>query len=105
MFPAIPFVALAFSDGGTCVAAFSYGVLEKLRDTDVPACGQTTRLLDLVDVITTVSGGSYTAACHGLFGDRIFDDFRSRFLYRNRQGELLRLLRRPDHLLSIASGH
>ncbi len=106
-FPHVPrdtFVVLAFSGGGTRAAAFSYGVLEKLRDTDVPSGGQSTRLLDLVDVITSVSGGSYTAAYYGLFGDRIFDDFRSRFLYRNWQGELLGLLRRPDHLLSIASG-
>ena len=102
--PRDTFVVLAFSGGGTRAAAFSYGVLEKLRDTDVPSGGQPTRLLDLVDVITSVSGGSYTAAYYGLFGDRIFDDFRSRFLYRNWQGELLGLLRRPDHLLSIASG-
>jgi NTE family protein len=99
------FVVLAFSGGGTRAAAFSYGVLEKLRDTVVQMDGQPTRLLDLVDVITSVSGGSYTAAYYGLFGGRIFDDFPSRFLYRNWQGELLGLLRRPDHLLSITSGH
>jgi NTE family protein len=107
-FPHVPrdtFVVLAFSGGGTRAAAFSYGVLEKLRDTDVPLDGQPTRLLNLVDVITSVSGGSYTAAYYGLFGERIFGDFRTRFLYRNWQGELLGLLRRPDHLLSIASRH
>lgn len=107
-FPHAPrdtFVVLAFSGGGTRAAAFSYGVLEKLRDTVVEVDGQPTRLLDLVDVITSVSGGSYTAAYYGLFGDRTFDDFPSRFLYRNWQGELLGLLRRPDHLLSIASSH
>jgi len=107
-FPHVPrdtFVVLAFSGGGTRAAAFSYGVLEKLRDTDVWTGGEQTSLLSLVDVITSVSGGSYTAAYYGLFGDRIFDDFRSRFLYRNWQGELLGLLRRPDHLLSIASRH
>ncbi|MEO7065448.1 MAG: patatin-like phospholipase family protein [Rhodanobacter sp.] len=106
--PHIPrdtFVVLAFSGGGTRAAAFSYGVLEKLRATEVSSGGQSTRLLDLVDVITSVSGGSYTAAYYGLFGDRIFDDFRSRFLYRNWQGELIGLLRRPDHLLSITSSH
>lgn len=107
-FPHAPrdtFVVLAFSGGGTRAAAFSYGVLEKLRDTEVPSGGQPTRLLDLVDVVTSVSGGSYTAAYYGLFGDRIFDDFRTRFLYRDWQGELLGLLGRPDHLLSIASRH
>jgi len=107
-FPHVPrdtFVVLAFSGGGTRAAAFSYGVLEKLRDTEVWAGGQQTPLLSLVDVITSVSGGSYTAAYYGLFGDRIFRDFRSRFLYRNWQGALLGLLARPDHVISIASAH
>lgn len=103
--PRDTFVVLAFSGGGTRAAAFSYGVLEKLRDTVVEVDGQPTRLLNLVDVITSVSGGSYTAAYYGLFGERIFDDFPARFLYRNWQGELMGLLPRPDHLLSIASSH
>ena len=97
------FVVLAFSGGGTRAASFSYGVLEKLRDTEVWAGGGKARLLDRVSVITSVSGGSYTAAYYGLFGDRIFSDFGSRFLYRDWQGELLGLLARPDNLLSIAS--
>jgi hypothetical protein len=41
-----------------------------LRDTQVLVGGQQRRLLDEVDVITSVSGGSYTAAYYGLFGDR-----------------------------------
>jgi hypothetical protein len=45
------------------------GILEALRDTDVTTCGRRRRLLDEVDVITSVSGGSYTAAYFGLFGD------------------------------------
>ena len=55
-------VILAFSGGGTRAAAFSYGVLEFLRRTEVvgPA-GHTARLLDEVNVITGVSGGSFTA--------------------------------------------
>ncbi|TAN08239.1 MAG: patatin-like phospholipase family protein [Rhodanobacteraceae bacterium] len=103
--PRDTFVVLAFSGGGTRAAAFSFGVLEKLRDTVVTVDGQSTRLLDLVDVITSVSGGSYTAAYYGLFGDRIFSDFPRRFLYRNWQGEFLGLLWRPDNLLSIAGRH
>lgn len=65
--------------------------------------GQPTRLLDLVDVITSVSGGSYTAAYYGPFGDRIFDDYRARFLYQNWQGDLMKLLARPDRLLDISA--
>jgi len=100
------FVVLAFSGGGTRAAAFSYGVLEKLRDTRIVVGGRPQSLLSRVNVITAVSGGSYTAAYYGLFGDRIFRDFTTRFLYRNWQGDLASLVFRPDHLLSVvASGY
>src|SRR5512139_2845908 len=58
---------LSFSGGGTRAAAFSYGVLETLRDTVVAVRGQEKRLLDEVDWISGVSGGSFTAAYYGLF--------------------------------------
>ena len=76
------FVCLTFSGGGTRAAALSYGVLEKLRDTQIEWKGQTKSLLDEVDCISSVSGGSFTAAYYGLFGDRIFQDFEPRFLKR-----------------------
>jgi NTE family protein len=41
-----------------------------------------------VDAITGVSGGSFTAAYFGLFGDRIFEDYERVFLRRDVQGEL-----------------
>src|SRR4051794_12785856 len=51
-------VILAFSGGGTRAAAFSYGVLEFFRRTEIVAPnGARFRLLDSVDVITGVSGG------------------------------------------------
>lgn len=81
---------LTFSGGGTRAAAFSYGVLEALRDTDVSVHGTKRRLLDEVDWISGVSGGSFTAAYYGLFGDRIFEDFETRFLKKNIQGDLAR---------------
>lgn len=99
------FVVLAFSGGGTRSAAFAYGVLETLRDTPVTVHGRTERLLDEVDVITAVSGGSYPAAYYGLFGDRLFTDFESRFLLRNVQGDLLWLLARPWNLMAIMSSN
>jgi NTE family protein len=61
------FVVLAFSGGGTRAAAFSYGVLEKLRDTPVTIDGKSVSLLHRVNVISSVSGGSYTAAYYGLW--------------------------------------
>lgn len=98
------FVVLAFSGGGTRAAAFSYGVLEALRDTTVHVDGAPRRLLDEVDVITSVSGGSYTAAYYGLYGDRLFTGFKRDFLYRDWQGELIGLAARPGSLARVASG-
>jgi NTE family protein len=83
-------VILAFSGGGTRAAAFSYGVLEYLRRTEVVGPqGNTIRLLDAVDIITGVSGGSFTALAYGLYGDKLFDDYEQRFLKRDVQGEIV----------------
>lgn len=83
-------VILAFSGGGTRAAAFSYGVLEFLRRTEVVGPqGNTMRLLDAVDVITGVSGGSFTALAYGLYGDKLFSEYEQRFLKRDVQGEII----------------
>lgn len=91
---------LAFSGGGTRAAALSYGVLEALRDTRVTIHGREQALLDEVDLISSVSGGSFTAAYYGLFGDRIFDDYQDVFLRRNVQGALIRGVFSPLRWLS-----
>lgn len=75
-------VVLFFSGGGTRAAAFSYGVLKELSQTMLPG-SQPRRLLDDVEVVGAVSGGSFTAAYYCLYHDRIFQDFESRFLKRN----------------------
>jgi NTE family protein len=74
---------VAFSGGGTRSSALAYGVLEQLAATTVTINGRQRRLLDEVDVISGVSGGGFTAAYYGLYGDRIFQDFEQRFLNRN----------------------
>jgi NTE family protein len=102
------FIVLAFSGGGTRAAAFSYGVLEYLRRTEmVTAQGKTLRLLDVVDVITGVSGGSFTALAYGLYGDQLFADYEQRFLKRNVQGEIVSRVFNPAHwgtLGGVATG-
>lgn len=81
---------LAFSGGGTRAAAFSYGVLETLRDTTIKnRKGETSRLIDHIDVITGVSGGSFTALAYGLYGERLFDIYEQSFLKRDIQGDLI----------------
>ena len=98
-------VILAFSGGGTRAAAFSYGVLEALRDIEVPASGGgKTRMLDEVDVITGVSGGSFTALGYGLYGDKLFDVLESGFLKRDVQGTLIRRMLNPRNWLALWSG-
>jgi NTE family protein len=80
---------LTFSGGGMRAAALSYGVLEELRKTEIVLEGRKRRLLDEVDGISSVSGGSFTAGYYGLFGDRIFEDFESKFLKKNIQRSLV----------------
>ena len=82
-------IILAFSGGGTRAAAFSFGVLEALRRTELVTPKGTVRLIDDVNVITGVSGGSFTALAYGLYGDKLFDDFEKSFLKRDVQGELV----------------
>lgn len=96
-------VVLAFSGGGTRAAAFSFGVLEELRRTEVTINGRKTRLLDEVDVVTGVSGGSFTALAYGLYGDRLFDEYEQRFLKRNIQGELVARLLSPFNWSYLSS--
>ena len=82
-------VYLAFSGGGTRAAALAYGVMTGLRDTVIEVDGETRTMLDEVDTLSGVSGGSFPAAYYGLFDDRIFEEFEPRFLRRNIQGAIL----------------
>jgi predicted acylesterase/phospholipase RssA len=97
------FVILAFSGGGTRAAAFSFGVLEGLRDVVYHGPGGAQSFLEDIDVISSVSGGSFTAAYYGLFRDRIFSEFPSDFLHRDVQGDLMRLALWPPNWFRLAS--
>jgi predicted acylesterase/phospholipase RssA len=76
-------VGLAFSGGGTRAAAFSYGVLTGFDETELSTTGHATSLLDRVDFVSGVSGGSIIAAYYGLKGREALSDFRERFLLAN----------------------
>jgi NTE family protein len=54
-----------------------------------PIPGRPVRLLDEVDCVSAVSGGSFTAAYYALYGDKIFKNFPEKFLYRNIQRHLM----------------
>ena len=100
------FVILTFSGGGTRAAALSYGVLETLRDSWVEIDGERRNLLEEVDVISSVSGGSFTAAFYGLHGDAIFAPngrFQNNFLYRDVEAVLKGQLFNPYNWTRLMS--
>lgn len=99
------FVVLCFSGGGTRAASFSLGTLEELARTEMNWNGQRRRLLDEVDVISGVSGGSFTAAYYCLYRDRIFDEFVSKFLKADIQGELGRMTVSPFNWRKLGSSY
>ena len=97
-------VVLTFSGGGTRAAAFAYGVLDVLRKTEMSlANGNRGRLIDGVDIITGVSGGSFTALAYGLYGDKLFDSYEKRFLKRNVESALLQGTLNPLNWAELSS--
>jgi NTE family protein len=81
-------VGLAFSGGGTRAAAFSFGVLSEIERTRVPGRAGSGSLLDRVNFVSGVSGGSVLTAYYGLKKRAALADFRERFLLRNAEESL-----------------
>lgn len=91
-------VILAFSGGGTRAAALSYGVMQELRDTRfIDSRGHSKSLLETVDYISAVSGGSFTAGYYAAFGEEIFETYEQDFLRQSIEGALLGRLLSPRH--------
>lgn len=91
-------IVLAFSGGGSRAAALSYGILESLNNTGIP--GTHKQLLDEVDTISSVSGGSITAAYYGLYGKQIFRQFRTDVLNVNHEEKIIDRASSFKHLTS-----
>ncbi len=96
-------IILAFSGGGTRAAAFSYGLLKGLNDVSYPQKDSSEDLLDQVDLISSISGGSFTAAYYGLFREETFSTFKERMLYKNIQGGLVWRILNPLNWFRLAS--
>ncbi len=96
------FVILTFSGGGTRAAAFAYGALLELARTQIDTGIRARSMLDEVDVISTISGGSFTGAFYALYGIDSLRAFEQRFLTWNAEGRLKRQLLSPN-LLRLAS--
>lgn len=94
------FVVLTFSGGGSRAAAFSYAVLRELQRVRF---GDGTTLLDRVDLISSVSGGSFISMYYGLHGPEGLDDFKTRFLDRDIEGMLFEAAANPKNLVRLLS--
>ncbi len=81
-------VGLSFSGGGTRAAAFAYGVLRELARTRISSEGRQSPLIDQVDLVSSVSGGSVTAAYYALKGNAILKDFEQKFLLKDAESSL-----------------
>jgi NTE family protein len=95
-------VALSFSGGGLRAAAFAYGVLEGLREQ--PAGRPSKSLLDEVHFITSVSGGSLTAAWFGLHGVDGLPRLRETALDRDGEAAMRWSLFNPLNLPRLLAG-
>ncbi|HEY2829872.1 MAG TPA: patatin-like phospholipase family protein, partial [Thermoanaerobaculia bacterium] len=73
------FVILTFSGGGTRAAGLSYGVLQQLAATPMPG---NSRMIDNVDVISSVSGGSFASMDYAMRGKQMLADFEGAFLQK-----------------------
>ena len=94
-------IVLALSGGGTRAAAFSYGVMKALAGH---AVGQERSLLDEVDIVSSVSGGSFAAAYFKLYGRaRFIDEFREQVLERKIQNAILARLLLPWNWFKLLS--
>lgn len=83
-------ISLSFSGGGYRAAAMAFAVLRELRDTEIDAGGGPRRLLDEVDYISAVSGGSLAAAYYGLKREAAFDRFEAEVLQQDVQTAVFR---------------
>jgi NTE family protein len=98
------FLIAAFSGGGVRASALAYGVLRELARHEINWQGKKKRLLDELDVIFALSGGSFPAAYYALYGDRLFRDFEDRFLRKDWDAELrARIFRSPSNWFRLWS--
>ena len=87
------------SGGGTRAAAITLGTLRALDEVRIPDTDRT--LLGEVDLISSVSGGSVTAAYFALKGPAGFDELESGFIRRDGIGQLILRAINPVTLLQL----
>ena len=97
-------IVAAFSGGGTRASTLAFGVLRELSRQQITWEGKQKRLLDELDIIFALSGGTFTAGYYALRGDRIFHDFEARFLRKDWESELkARVFKSPSNWIRLWS--
>ena len=94
---------VTLSGGGARAAAFAYGVLKELKATGFEWQGRRATLLDEVDFVSGVSGGSIAAAYYAAFGDTMFTRFEPDFLLSDFQTNLVHQIFWPPNLYRMTS--
>ncbi|MDO4643068.1 MAG: patatin-like phospholipase family protein [Cardiobacteriaceae bacterium] len=86
------FLIVLFSGGGSRAAAFGYGVLETLAQTTITSHNTSQNLLEKIDLVHGVSGGSILATYLALHGKETVPRFEQEFLQKNLQSNILQRL-------------
>jgi len=94
---------VTMSGGGARAAAFGYGVLDAMRQTRVHWQGRDTSLIDEIDVISGVSGGSIMATYFAAFGKDSFPAFEEQFLRKDFQDNLISYTLKFGNLYDLTS--
>jgi NTE family protein len=81
-------VLVAMSGGGKRSASFSYGALKGMRELTMQTHDGPRPLLNELDGIGGVSGGSFTAAYYGLYREAAFGRYEADFLYRDTESNI-----------------
>ncbi len=97
------FLHVSISGGGARAAALGLGALESLRDTPIRWEGRDKRLIDEMDALMGVSGGSMLAAFYALHGADGLPRFEADFFQTPLQADLVSLALSPRSLWRIQS--
>lgn len=89
-------VVLALSGGGYRAAALAHAVMASLAETPIAWEGRRSSMLDEVDVISAVSGGSLAAAAYALDREAFVRDFQERVLALDLQSMMLQRALSPS---------
>ena len=100
------FLAATFSGGGMRAATLAYGALRALRATKVRSAGtmrqdRSVSLIDEFDFVSSVSGGSVTAAYWALHGPDKLDNLEPEFFGQDVEGQLVNRALNPWTLMRL----